>query len=170
MAVGTGPRWIFPRKCHGSPAHLYGRAMNRLVLSSALLIIAVPAVAHAAAKPGSYSGTSSGKYVQVGSATEPTDKGKVTFTARADKVLNFRLRGQLMKCGSAAEVPVTVKTIKLSASGKGTATYKDPNIGPLRITITVTSTGKASGTIRRPSAAPGLCDPDYPVRFTAKRT
>jgi hypothetical protein len=144
--------------------------MNRLLLLALISFAAVPAVALAAAKPGSYSGTSSGKYIQVGSAEEPTDKGKVTFTVRSNKVLNFRLRGQRMNCGPAPEVPVTVKTIRLNSSGKGSAIYKDPNVGTLKVSITVTSTGKASGTIRRPASATGLCDPDYPVRFTAKRT
>jgi hypothetical protein len=144
--------------------------MNRLLLLAFISLASIPAIALAAAKPGSYSGTSSGKYIQVGSATEPTDKGKVTFTVRSSKVLNFRLRGQRMNCGPAPEVPVTVKTIKLNSSGKGSATYKDPNVGSLKVSITVTSTGKASGTIRRPASAVGLCDPDYPVRFTAKRT
>lgn len=143
--------------------------MHRLPALAVLALLACPAAALAAAKPGSYSGTSSGKYVQVGMAEEPTDKGKVTFTVRSSKVLGFKVRGQLFQCGAAAEVPVTVKTIKLNASGKGSATYQDPNVGPLKVSITVTSTGKASGTIRRPPSAAGLCDPDYPVRFTAKR-
>lgn len=144
--------------------------MSRPVVLALVSLAAVPAVALAAAKPGTYSGTSSGKYIQVGSATEPTDKGKVTFTVRSSKVLNFRLRGQRMNCGPAPEVPVTVKTIRLNSSGKGSATYKDPNVGTLKVTITVKSTGKASGTIRRPASAVGLCDPDYPVLFTAKRS
>ena len=142
--------------------------MHRILGIAVVALAIVPAVALAAAKPGSYSGTSSGKYVQVGSATEPTDKGKVTFTVRSSKVLNFKLRGQIMKCGPGAEVPVTVKTIKLSAAGKGSATYNDPNVGPLKVTITVTSAGKASGTIRKPASGAGLCDPAYPVRFTAR--
>ena len=37
------------------------------------------------------------------------------------------------------------------------------------MTITVTAAGKASGTVRKPPSATGLCDSDYPVRFTAKR-
>lgn len=131
-------------------------------------LVAVPAVASAAAKPGSYSGTSSGKYVQVGSATEPTDKGRVTFTVRDGKVRTFRLRDQLMQCGPPNAVPVAVATIKLNASGKGSAVYKDPNVGQLKVTITVTSRGTASGTVRAVSGS-SLCNPDYPVRFTAKR-
>ena len=39
----------------------------------------------------------------------------------------------------------------------------------LKVTITVTSAGKASGSVRKPPSATGLCNPDYPVRFTAKR-
>lgn len=144
--------------------------MTRILLALIALALAIPAVALAAAKPGSYSGTSSAKYVQVGSATLPTDRGKVTFTVRSNKVLNFRLRGQRTQCGPGAELPVTLKTIPLNASGKGALTFKDPTFGTLRITITVTSTGTSSGTIRRPPSATGLCDPDSPVRFTAKRT
>jgi hypothetical protein len=144
--------------------------MPRLLLLALISLASLPAVALAAAKSGSYSGTSKAKYVQVGSATEPTDTGKVTFTVRSNKVLNFRLRGQRMNCGPGPIVPVTVKTIKLNSSGKGSALYKDPNVGRLKVSITVTSTGRASGTIRRPPSATGLCDPDYPVRFTAKRT
>ena len=149
---------------------MYLRPMKRTLLLALLVVAAVPSLALAAAKPGSYSGTSSGKYIQIGQATEPTDKGKVTFTVRSNRVLNFKLRGQKMQCGPAPEVPVTVKTIKLNSSGKGSAVYQDPNVGALKVTITVTSTGKASGTVRRPPAAVGLCDPDYPVRFTAKRS
>src|SRR6476620_7785141 len=112
--------------------------MRRSLLLAALPLAAIPAVAHAGARPGTYKGTSSGKYVQVGQATEPTDKGKVTFTVRSSKVLNFRVRGQLFQCGPPNEVPVTVKTIRLNASGKGSATYTDPYVGPLRVAITVT--------------------------------
>jgi hypothetical protein len=144
--------------------------MNRLLAFALVALAAAPAVALAAPRPGSYSGTSSGKYIQVGQATEPTDKGKVTFTVRSNKVLNLRLRGQLIQCGPPAEVPVAVKTITLSSSGKGSATYRDPNVGQLNVSITVRSDGRASGTIRRPASATGLCNPDFPVRFTAKRS
>ena len=143
--------------------------MRRFLLASLLVLIAVPAVAFAAPKPGTYAGTSSGKYIQVGQAKEPTDRGKVSFTVKSGKVKNFKVRGQLFQCGPPAEVPVTVKTIKLSSRGKGSATYKDPAVGTLKVTITVTSRGKASGTVRRSPSAIGLCDPDFPVRFTAKR-
>ena len=142
--------------------------MKRLPVAALVALVAVPSVAFAAAKPGSYSGTSSGKYIQVGQADEPTDRGKVTFTVRGSKALNFRLRDQLVQCGPPAEVPVSVKSIRLNSAGKGTATYKDPNIGSLRVTITVSSRGRASGTIVRPKSATGLCSPDHPVRFTAK--
>jgi hypothetical protein len=144
--------------------------MRRILLLALILTASLPAVAVAAAKPGSYSGTSKAKYVQVGSATEPTDTGKVTFKVRTNKVLNFRLRNQQMSCGPGPVVPVTVEKIKLNSMGKGSALYKDPNVGTLKVSITVTSTGKASGTIRRPPSAIGLCNPDYPVRFIAKRT
>ncbi len=143
--------------------------MHRVAILTVVSLAALPAVAVAAAKPGSYSGTSSAKYVQVGSATEPTDKGKVTFTVRSNKVLNFRMRGQQMNCGPGPVVPVTVKTIRLNSAGKGSALYKDPNVGTLKVSITVTSRGRASGTVRRPPSAVGLCNPDYPARFTARR-
>jgi hypothetical protein len=143
--------------------------MNRLLALALVALAAAPAVALAAPRPGSYSGTSSVKYIQVGQTTEPTDKGKVKFTVRSNKVLNLRLREQLIQCGPPAEVPVTVKTITLSSSGKGSATYRDPNVGQLNVSITVRSDGTASGTIRRPASATGLCNPDFPVRFTAKR-
>jgi hypothetical protein len=144
--------------------------MSRNLRLALILPASVPTVALAAAKPGSYSGTSSAKYVRVGSATEPTDTGKVTFRVRSNKVLNFRLRNQQMNCGPGPVVPVSVDTIKLNSRGKGSALYKDPNVGTLKVSISVTSTGKASGTIRRPPSAIGLCNPDYPVRFTAKRS
>ena len=143
--------------------------MHRFLLASFLALAAIPAVAFAAAKPGTYSGTSSGKYIQVGQAAEPTDRGKVSFTVRDRKVRNFKVKGQLFQCGPPNEVPVTVKTITLTSKGRGSATYKDPSIGTLAVTITVTSAGKASGTVRKPAARAGLCDPDYPVRFSAKR-
>lgn len=144
--------------------------MRHLTTLAALALAGLPATALASAKPGSYKGTSSGRYIQVGQAEEPTDRGRVTFKVRRNRVLDFRLRGQLMQCGPPNEVPVTVDRIRLDSSGKGSATYRDPNVGPLKVTIKVTSTGRASGTIRRPASAPGLCDPDYPVRFTARRT
>ena len=143
--------------------------MHRFLLAFLLTLVAVPAVASAAAKPGTYSGTSSGKYIQVGQADEPTDRGKVSFTVKSSKVLNFKVRNQLFQCGPPSEIPVTVKTIRLNSKGKGSASYKNPNVGTLKVTITVTSAGKAKGTIRKPPSATGLCDADYPVSFSAKR-
>jgi len=130
---------------------------------------AVPATASAATQPGLYSGVTSGKYIQVGQAEEPTDKGKVTFKVRSGKVRDFRVREQLFHCGMAAELRITVPTIALSAAGKGAATIKIDSVGTLKISIKVTAKGKASGTIVRPASAIGLCNPDYPVRFTAKK-
>ena len=143
--------------------------IHRFLLAFLLALVAIPAVAFGAAKPGTYKGTSSGKYIQVGQAEEPTDRGKVSFTVKSSKVLNFKVRKQLVQCGPPAEVPVTIKTIKLNSKGKGSANYKDPSIGTLKVTITVTSAGKAKGTVRKPPSATGLCDSDFPVRFTAKR-
>jgi hypothetical protein len=143
--------------------------MHRLLLASILVLAAMPAVAFAGAKSGTYRGASSGKYIQVGQAKEPTDRGKVSFTVQKGKVVNFKVKGQLFQCGPPAEIPVTVKTIKLNSAGKGSASYKDPSIGTLKVAIAVTSAGKASGTIRKPPSAIGLCNSDFPVRFTAKR-
>ncbi len=81
----------------------------------------------------------------------------------------FKVRKQLFQCGPPAEVPVTIKTIKLNSKGKGSSNYKDPSIGTLKVTITVTSAGKAKGAVRKPPSATGLCNSDFPVRFTAKR-
>ena len=143
--------------------------MHRFLLAFILALAAIPAVAFAAAKPGTYAGTSSGKYIQVGQAKEPTDRGKVSFTVKGSKVLNFKVKGQLFQCGPPAEIPVTVKSISLNSKGKGSASYKNPSVGTLKVTITVTSAGKVSGTIKKPPSAIGLCNADYPVSFTAKR-
>ncbi len=143
--------------------------MHRTMPLALLALAALPAVAYAAAKPGTYSGTTSGKYIQVGQAEEPTDRGTVSFTVRSSKVLNFKIRGQYFVCGPAAEIPLTVKTIRLNSSGRGSADYMSPDVGPLKVTIAVTSAGKATGTVRKPAGAPGLCNSDYPVRFSAKR-
>jgi len=142
--------------------------MKGLIALALAASIALPAVAQAAAKSGSYSGTSSGKYVQVGQATEPTDKGKVTFSVKSNKVQNLKLRGQLFQCGPPAEIPVTVKAISLNSRGKGSASFKDPAIGTLKVSITVSSKGTASGSVKAASGA-SLCNPDYPVKFSAKR-
>src|SRR3954470_12951735 len=121
--------------------------MKRTIAVALLLVTTITAVAFAAAKAGSYSGVSSAKYVQVGAAEEPTDKGKVTFTVKSNKVLNFKMRGELMNCGPGTIVDVTVKSIKLNSSGKGSATYQHPKLGPLKVSITVTSKGTAKGTV-----------------------
>ena len=142
--------------------------MTRLFALAALILTASAATAFAAAKSGTYAGTSKGRYIQIGQAEEPTDKGKVTFKVSKSKVLNFKVRKQLFQCGPPAEVPVTVAKIALNGKGKGSAIYQDPNVGPLKVTIKVTSEGKASGKVVRPSSGAGLCNPDYPVTFTAK--
>lgn len=142
--------------------------MTRTLALAALLATALAATALAAARSGTYAGTSKGQYVQVGRAEAPTDKGKVTFRVSKNKVLNFKVRKQLFQCGAAAEVPVTVEKIALNGKGRGNATYEDPTVGPLRVTIKVTSDGRASGKVVRPSGGAGLCSPDFPVTFTAK--
>ena len=139
--------------------------MHRFLLAFLLALAAIPAVAFAAAKPGTYAGTTSGKYIQVGQAEEPTDRGKVSFTVQSSKVLNFKVKGQLFQCGPPSEIPVTVKTIRLNSKGKGSANYQNPAVGAFKVTITVTSAGKASGTVR----GTGLCSSDFPVSFSAKR-
>ena len=143
--------------------------MLRSSLIALATLVALPTAAHAAAPAGSYKGTSSGKYIQIGSADEPTDKGKVSFTVKKNKVRDFKLRKQLIQCGPPAEVPVDVAVIKLNSAGKGSATFEDPAIGALKVSITVKDSGKASGTIKAQAGA-SLCDPDYPVKFTAKKS
>ena len=61
-----------------------------VLLASLLVLVAIPAVAFGAAKPGTYKGTSSGKYIQIGQAEEPTDRGKVSFTVKSSKVLELQ--------------------------------------------------------------------------------
>ena len=130
----------------------------------------VPAAAFAAAKPGSYSGVSSSTVNVYGGGTK-VDKGKVSFAvSKAGKVTKFKISGQEMQCNAgAAEYPVSVPAFKLNSSGKGSITYKDPIVGSLNLTITVTSGGKATGTLKNPSMKTGLCQPDHPVKFSATK-
>jgi hypothetical protein len=134
-----------------------------------LAMALVPAIAFAAAKAGSYAGVSSST-VDVYGGGSKVDKGKVSFAvSKAGKVTKFKISGQEMQCNAgAAEFPISVPSFKLNSSGKGSITYKDPMLGSLKLTMTVTSAGKASGTLRNPSMKTGLCRPDYPVKFTAK--
>jgi len=128
------------------------------------LTLALPAGATAAVKAGSYSGTSSGKHQEYGKLEMSTDKGKVKFAVRSGKVVKFKVSGQLFQCGTGGhEIPVAVAKIKLNASGRGTAQYKNPDVGAFAISVKVTSRGTASGTI----TPKGLCS--GPVKFTAKR-
>lgn len=140
---------------------------NRVVLISLAALVIAPGTAHAAAKPGSYSGVSRASIFKDPQQAEPiTDKGKVTFRVSGGNVLDFRLKGQKFQCGPGhAEVPVKVRTIKLGSSGKGTATYSNSILGRFKIAIKVTSRGAASGTVK----PKGLCNDDYPARFTARR-
>ncbi|MCU0254922.1 MAG: hypothetical protein MUE47_10350 [Acidobacteria bacterium] len=140
--------------------------MRRVIALSCALAAAAPGVAHGAAKPGAYKGTSKGRYVQVGQAKEPTDTGRVSFRVSANKVSDLRLRGQLVQCGPPNEIPVTVRSIRLNAQGKGTGRYDDPDVGRFDVTITVTSTGRATGRI----VGRGLCSSQYPVTFSARRS
>jgi hypothetical protein len=141
--------------------------MNRLIVPCSLLALAaIPSMALAAAKSGSYRGVSSASVFSDPGQTAPrTEKGKVTFTVRSNKVSSFSVKGQHLSCGHGTiVVPISARTIKLNASGKGKATYTNPSVGPFEISIAVTSTGKAAGKIQ----PKGLCNHDYPVRFTAK--
>lgn len=142
--------------------------MNRLLLLSLVALVVVPAVAHAAASPGTYRGTSSalipGEY---GTGEPRTARGKVTFKVRSGKVLNLRIKGQYMSCADQPrEIAVVVKTIRLTRAGKGSSTFTDRDGIRFKITIAVGAKGKASGKVRPLS----FCDVDRPARFTAKRS
>jgi opacity protein-like surface antigen len=142
--------------------------MKKTLILALLALAALPAVASAAAKPGSYAGTSSSSVNVYGGGTK-VDKGKVTFTVKNNKVSAFKLKGQEMQCNAgAAEFPLKVPTIKLNSKGKGSVTYNDPMVGSMKVTITVTSKGTATGTLKNPSMSTGMCQPDHPVKFTAK--
>ncbi len=139
--------------------------LSRSLLAIALLALLVPAVALGAAKAGSYSGTSSVKIpIVVGyKETTRTDKGKVAFKVRGAKVTAFKVTGQQAFCGGQSpEIDVRIASITLSAAGSGTGNTTDPNVGPIKVTIKVTSGGKATGTIKYA----GLCQSSAP--FTAK--
>jgi hypothetical protein len=137
------------------------------VLCTLVCLVLVPTAALAAAKAGSYRGvTSASVFSDPGQTAPRTEKGKVTFTVRSNKVVSFSVKGQHLSCGHGTQViPIAVRTIKLSSAGKGKATYTDPAVGPFQIAITVSSTGKASGKIQ----PMGLCNHEYPIRFSAKR-
>jgi hypothetical protein len=78
------------------------------------------------------------------------------------------VRKQLFQCGPPNNIPVTVKTIKLNSKGKGSANYKDPSIGTLKVTITVTSAGKASGTVASRHRPRGYATPT--IRSDSRRS
>ena len=144
--------------------------MTKIIAVALVVLTAIPAVALAAAKPGSYAGTSTSTVNVYGGGTK-VDKGKVSFAvSKAGKVTKFKIAGQEMQCNAgAAEFPVSVPAFKLNSSGKGSITYKDPMLGSLKLTMTVTSAGKATGTLMNPSMKTGLCQPDHPVKFTAAK-
>lgn len=139
--------------------------IRRLLTLTSLMTVAVAVTAHAAAKTGSYSGTSVNKEIYLYGDVEPrTDKGKVTFSVKAGNALKFKLSGQKIMCGSQpVAIPVTVGKMKLNSSGAGKGTYTDPNVGAFKVAIKVTSTGRASGTITPVNLCTGK------VTFTAKR-
>jgi hypothetical protein len=141
--------------------------LKRSLGLAAAFTLALSASALAAAKTGSYSGTSSNKEIYLYGDIEPrTDKGKVTFSVKSSpkRVVNFKLKDQQFMCGPGPHVvPVTVAKMKLNSSGRGKGTYKDPNVGEFKVAIKVTSTGRASGTI----TPVGLCS--GVAKFSAKR-
>ena len=93
-----------------------------------------------------------------------TDKGKVTFSVKSNVVLKFKVAGQEFMCGSGPQlIPVYVAKIKLNSTGSGKGTYTNPAVGPFKVAIKVTSTGRASGSI----TPTGLCN--GVVKFTARR-
>jgi hypothetical protein len=146
-------------------ARVHRLPLSRALPAAALLALVVPAVALGAAKAGSYSGTSSVKIpIVVGyEDTTRTDKGKVAFKVSGAKVTGFKVTGQQAFCGGQSpEIDVKIASIKLSAAGSGTGNATDPNVGPIKVTIKVTSGGKATGTIKYA----GLCRSSAP--FTAK--
>jgi hypothetical protein len=140
--------------------------MTRRALPLALLAtLAVAVTAHAAAKAGSYTGVSVNKEIYgYGDVDPKTDKGKVTFTVKSNTVLKFKLTGQQFMCGSQpVPIAVSVAKMKLSSTGAGKGTFKDPNVGAFKVAIKVTSTGKATGTITPQNLCRGK------VTFSAKR-
>ena len=131
----------------------------------AALALLVPATALAAAKAGSYAGTSSVKIPIVMGTQEGTrtDKGKVAFKVAGAKVTGFKVTGQQAFCGGQSpEIDVKIASMKLSATGAATGNATDPNVGPIKVKLKVTAAGKATGTI----TYAGLCRSTAP--FTAK--
>ena len=144
----------------------YARAMHGRSLAVALMApLAFSSAAFAAAKTGLYSGTSVNTGIeQYGSEELKTDKGKLTFTVKKSAIYKFKLSGQQIMCGASPQtIPMSVSRIKLSSTGRGKATYTDPNVGAFKIAIKVTATGRASGTITPTGLCRGV------VKFTAKR-
>ena len=139
--------------------------LKRSLALAVVPALALSASAVAAAKPGSYSGSSSNKEIYLYGDIEPrTDKGKVTFSVKSGKVTKLKVKGQQFMCGSGPHViAVSVPKIKLNSKGKGKGTYTDPNVGAFKVAIKVSEKGRASGTIT-PS---GLCRGS--VKFSAKR-
>jgi hypothetical protein len=128
---------------------------TRSVGLAAVLTFAISATALAAAPSGSYSGTSSNDGIwRYGAEEEVTDKGRVTFSVKSSVIRKFKLSGQEFMCGAGAHVvPVAVAKIKLDPAGRGKGTYKDPTVGDFKVSIKVTSSGRASGTVK----PTGLC-------------
>lgn len=138
--------------------------MNRLFAVALVVLAALPAVASAAVRPGTYKGTSSATvFVR---ADEQVDKGTVSFRVVSGKVRSFLVRGQKFYCGGQpVEVRISKASIRLNSRGVGRATYTNETLGPFKIVVRVTSRGTASGSV----TPDGLCDDDYPAKFRAKR-
>jgi hypothetical protein len=135
------------------------------VLLGCVACALLPAAALAAVTPGSYKGTSSqNELYRYGDVDPYTDKGKVTFSVKGSAVLNFKLAGQEVMCGNQpVEIPVKVAKMKLGSTGRGKGTYTNPNVGPFKVAIKVTSSGRASGTVTPTGLCRGV------VKFSAKR-
>jgi hypothetical protein len=110
---------------------------------------ALPLAALAAPQGGAYTGKSKAKVQGYAEDAPHTDRGKVTFRVRGGDVHKLRIKGQEASCGGQTpEVTIKIEKIELSDSGKGKATYQEPIMGPIDVTIAVTSGGRATGTVK----------------------
>ena len=135
-----------------------------------LALVAIPAVAFGAAKPGTYKGTSSGKYIQVGQAEEPTHRREGVLHREEQQGAELQGEEAVGPTRPAGRGPGNHQDDQAELQGEGLGQLQGPRVfGTLKVTITVTSAGKAKGIVRKPPSATGLCDSDFPVRFNAKR-
>ena len=62
---------------------------------------------------------------------------------------SFSIKGQKLMCGGQPlEADVTIASIALNSKGSGTGTKTVQGLGPMKVTITVTAKGAASGTLK----------------------